>query len=84
MGLRDRMEAKSLSSPVYKARGRGNLLALLFFLQGRAKLLSACVPLDDGGKGQLFLRLSCSSSRAGWALVGTVAKMFPKVSVPVE
>lgn len=45
------MEAKSLSSFVYKAMGRENLLALLFFLQERAKLLSARVPLDDGGKG---------------------------------
>lgn len=78
------MEAKSLSSFVYKAMGRENLLALLFFLQERAKLLSARVPLDDGGKGQLFQNLSHHSSRADEALPGNVAKVSPKVSVPVE
>ena len=58
MGLRDRMQAKSPYTPVYKAGEREPLFALRFFLQERTKLPSAHVPLDSGSVQQLSPTLS--------------------------
>lgn len=52
------MEARSLSTSVQQARESVTRLAFHFFLQERARLQFAPVPLDGGRVGQLSLTLS--------------------------
>lgn len=52
------MQAKSLSTSVQQAREKATRLAFHFFLQERARLLLAPVPLEAGRVGQLSLTLS--------------------------